>query len=99
MSSVDEQIISITRHIYGAALQTCLKLGLPLTILPNTTLNEKLSIEADKTPSIADTVSMRYLVMGNRGHKTVIADDGSEEVVPIPHQATDASLYGLIPLV
>ena len=99
MSAVDNQIISVTRTIYGAALQTCLKLGLSFKLVPNTTLNERLTIQAGVAPSAGETPSMRYLVFGNKGHNTVVADDGSDEVIPVPHTADHAGLYGLIPIV
>lgn len=99
MSAVDQQHISVTRTIYGAYLQTCLKLGLPFTLIPNTTLNERLAIESGVLPPLGEMPAMRYLVFGNRGHKTVHADDGSEEVVPVPHQSKNAGLYGMIPIV
>lgn len=99
MSAVDLQHISVTRTIYGAYLQTCLKLGLPFTLIPNTTLNERLGIQSGVAPALGDMPAMRYLVFGNRGHKTVHADDGSEEVIPVPHQSKNAGLYGLVPIV
>lgn len=99
MSSVDNQIISVTRTIYGAALQTCLKLGLPFTLVPNTTINERLAVQANVAPAAGELPSMRYMVFGNRGHATVHADDGSDEVIPVPHQPNHAGLYGLIPIV
>jgi hypothetical protein len=99
MSAVDNQIIHVCRTAYGAYLQTCLKLGLPFTLIPNTTLNERLGIQAGVAPAAAELPKMKYLVFGNKGHKTVVADDGSDEIVPVPHDASHAGLYGLIPIV
>jgi len=99
MSSVDNQIIHVCRTAYGAYLQTCLKLGLPFSLIANTTLNERLGIQAGVAPSAGEIPKMKYLVFGNRGHKTIVADDGSEEIVPVPHDASHAGLYGLIPIV
>lgn len=99
MSAVDNQHISVTRTIYGAYLQTCLKLGLPFTLIANTTLNERLGIQSGIAPSLGENPAMRYMVFGNRGHKTVHAEDGSDEVIPVPHSPKDAGLYGLVPIV
>lgn len=98
MSAVDNQIIHVCRTVYGAYLQTCLKLGLPFTLLPNTTLNERLSIQALVAPAVGELPKMKYLVFGNRGHATTVAADGSDEIIPVPHDAEDAGLYGLIPI-
>ena len=98
MSAVDNQIIHVCRTAYGAFLQTCLKLGLPFTLIPNTTINERLGIQAGVAPSAAEFPKMKYLVFGNRGHATSVASDGSDEIIPVPHDAEDAGLYGLIPI-
>lgn len=99
MSAVDNQIIHVCRTAYGAYLQTCQKLGLPFTMIPNTTINERLSIQAGIAPPAGQQPKMKYLVFGNRGHATTQASDGSDEIIPIPHDAEDAGLYGLIPIV
>jgi hypothetical protein len=99
MSAVDNQIIHVCRTVYGAYLQTCLKLGLPFTMIPNTTLNERLGIQPSIAPSVGEDPTMKYLVFGNRGHATTVASDGSDEIIPVPHDAEDAGLYGLIPIV
>lgn len=99
MSAVDNQIIHVCRTIFGAYLQTCLKLGLPFTLIPNTTLNERLSISAGVTPSAGEMPKMKYMVFGNRGHQIQKASDGSDEVIPVPHEPFHAGLYGLIPIV
>lgn len=99
MASMDQEIIGVTRTVYGTYLQTIKNLNLPFALVENTTLNEKFDVQAGVEPSVADTPGMRYFAIGNLGHKTVKADDGSDESVPVPHRATDAGLYGQIPFV
>ena len=99
MSAVDNQIISVCRTAYGAYVQTCLKLGLPFSLIPNTTLNERLGIQNGVAPAVDEMPKMRYMVFGNKGHTTVQASDGSDEIIPVPHDASHAGLYGLIPIV
>lgn len=99
MSAIDQQIIAVTRTCYGVFLQTCKNIGAPFSLIANTTLNEKLSIQANVAPSASEIPNMTYLVIGNLGHATVTADDGSDETIPVPHRASDAGLYGQIPFV
>lgn len=99
MAAIDQEIIGITRTVYGTYLQTIKNLGLPFTLIPNTTLNERFNVQAGVQPEVNQIPSMRYLAIGNLGHATVRAADGSDEAVPILHRATDAGLYGQIPFV
>lgn len=99
MSAIDQQIISVTRSAYGVYLQTLKQLGLKFTLVPNTTLNEKLQVQSGVTPTAAEIPNMQYIGIGNRGHATVKADDGSDETVPVPHRANDAAAYNMIPFV
>jgi hypothetical protein len=97
MPAIDQEIIGITRTVYGTYLQTIKNLGLPFTLIPNTTLNERFDVQAGVKPAVGVVPSMRYFAIGNLGHMTVQADDGSAESVPVPHRATDAGMYGQIP--
>lgn len=99
MAAIDQEIVGITRTVYGTYLQTIKNLGLPFTLIPNTTLNERFDVQSGVEPEPHQTPSMRYLAIGNLGHITVKADDGSDETVPVIHRATDAGLYGQIPFV
>lgn len=97
MSSINQDIIGITRTVYGSYLQTIERLGIPFTLVPNTTLNEKFNVQAGVLPSGGEIPSMRYFTIGNMGHMTVKAEDGSDETVPVPHRPTDAGLFNHIP--
>lgn len=99
MASIEQEIIGITRTAYGIHLQTIKKLGLPYNMIENTTLNEKFNVQSGVAPAPGVTPNMHYMAIGNLGHLTVRADDGSDETIPIPHRASDAACYGHIPFV
>lgn len=99
MASIDRDIISSTRTAYGIYLQTAKKLGLPFQLVENTTLNEKFNVQAGVAPAPGIMPNMRYLAIGNRGHQTVRAEDGSDETDPVMHFGDDAACYNHIPFV
>ncbi len=75
--NIEQQLIEYTRTIYGVYLQTVKTVGIPFEMIPNTTLNEKLNIQAGVKPTANETPFMRYLALGNLGHTTITAEDGS----------------------
>jgi len=99
MASIDQQIIAVSRTAYGVALQTMKYLGLPFNLVPNTTLNEKLGIQAGVLPSAGVMPNLAYMCIGNLGHDATKAADGSWETIPLPHRANDSGLFGMIPFV
>lgn len=99
MAAIDQEIIGVTPTIYGTYLQTVKKMNLPFILIANTTLNEKFGVQAGVMPNAGKVPGMRYLAIGNLGHSTVKAEDGSDETVPVMHRATDAGMYGQIPFV
>lgn len=90
---------TITRTVYGARLQSLQYFGLPYAPVANTTLNEKLNIFPDQHPSNSEMPCNRYFCVGNRGHRNVTAADGAQYMDPLQHQPSDASLFGLMPLI
>lgn len=90
---------SVIRTVYGTHLQTCLKLNLPYTVYPHTTLNEKLNIFPDLTLASGELPSARYMVIGNGGHRFSLGNGTVPVVDPILHNPTDAGLYQQIPFV
>lgn len=97
---IDQQLINVTRTCYAAYLQTSKYLGLsPFRVLPHTTLNEKFNIQSGISPAANEIPNVRYLVIGNMGHYTVLGPDGSYETTNFIHRANDAALYNQIPFV
>lgn len=88
-----------TRTIYSAYLQTCMLLGRPVTILPGSTLNEKLGIQSNVMISADQVPRMRYAAIGNGGHRMVMGANGISRPEPIQHRSTDASLYNQLPFI
>jgi hypothetical protein len=90
---------NITRTIYGSMVQTALLLGRPVTYPANSTLNEKLDINKNTTPSASEKPVLGYFCIGNKGHKITMGGENVAAPEPIPHAATDAALFGQIPFV
>lgn len=89
----------ITRTVYGAALQSAQLTGKPFTVVPNTTLNEKLAILTNPTILADEYPRMKYVCIGNGGHG--IRNGGTNMMVPVPlqHRTSDAAPFNLIPFV
>lgn len=88
-----------TRTIYGMYLQTCARLGLPFVVAANTTLNEKLGIQANKIPDAGVYPTVSYMSLGNGGLAADVSGDGTLAVVPKIFNATNASPYNPLPLI
>lgn len=87
------------RTFAGAFLQTHQVMGLPITVPQHTTINEKLSIFADLQLGVNEVPKMRYLTIGNRGHKLTTGTDGFPLLDNEQHKATDAGLFNFFPFV
>lgn len=90
---------SIVRTVYGSFLQTCMYLKLPFTRKASSTLNEKFGIQANQLPNLGEMPAVRYLAIGNGGHRMAAGADGTPKTVPVQHRATDASCYKPLPWV
>lgn len=97
MSSTPSRIV--IRTIYSAELQTAKFLNIPYAVRNNTTLNQKLDIQANAVPDLGVKPSMKYLAIGNRGHRVQVGGDGFSFISPVSHRPSDSSLYGQIPWV
>lgn len=97
---IDQQLINVVRTCYSAYLQTTKYLGLtPFRVIPHTTLNEKYGIQNGVAPAAGEMPNVRYMVIGNMGHYTIKAADGSDETANVLHRSNDAALYNGIPFV
>lgn len=90
---------TVTRTIFGSALQTAQMLGIRHVLKPNTTLNERFGILTDAV--LADGIYPRvnYFCIGNGGHQMVAGADGIPLTKAVQHRATDAALYKPLPFV
>lgn len=90
---------NITRTAYGSALQTMQFNGLPFTLVPNTTLNEKFGILAGQTPDPGVMPTAKYFAIGIGGHQLATGTGGIPLIENVQHEATDAALYHHFPFV
>lgn len=90
---------TIVRTIYGANLQTCELLNLPVSIPLHTTLNEKFNINANISIATSDRPTLGYVTIGNGGHVMNLAPNGIAVPVPVPHLSRHAALYNHLPFV
>lgn len=90
---------SLIRTPYGIYLQNALYSGLPYSMIPNTTLNEKLSILAGVAPPQNAYPQLKYFCIGNGGHQMAIGANNIPKHVPTQHLATDASLFKPMPFI
>lgn len=89
----------VVRTAYGALLQTCQLLGLPVPIMANTTLNQKLSIHQDVSVADTDHVAVKYIGIGNRGHRMASGVDNISFPESLQHETTDAGAFNQLPFV
>jgi hypothetical protein len=89
----------ITTTLWSAYLQTTSHLQLPFSIIEHTTVNERLEINQNQGLDAGKIPGMRYLVIGNQGHRAVAGQNNFALTVPVDHSADHASCYGPIPFV
>lgn len=87
------------RTIYGAMLQDCQHLNLPLTVPENSTLNERLEIFPEEKLGDNQLPSVDYIAIGIGGHKFTIGADNIPVPEPIQHTPRHAGLYKQLPFV
>lgn len=90
---------NICRTIYGSRLQTSLLLGIPTPIATSSTLNEKFNIQSTTAINQSDIPAMKYVSIGNGGHKMVTGPNGVSKPDYVPHQPSDAALFNHLPFV
>lgn len=90
---------NIVRTIYGAALQAAQLVGVPFTVVEKTTLNEKFNIQPALHPTASEMPLMRYITIGNGGHRMVMGGTNLSAPEPNQHRATDAALFNHLPFV
>lgn len=87
------------RTVHGAYLQSSQLLGLPHVIQDNTSLNQKFNIHKDVSISSVDQLALRYVTIGNGGHKMVMGTNGIPYTEPVQHTPRHAGLYNHLPFV
>jgi len=90
---------NITRTAQSAYLQTCLITGAPVVIMPKTTLNEKLVINEALHITSVDRPTLKYVCIGNGGHRLSIGTGNIPLADVVQHLPTNAALYNQMPFV
>lgn len=90
---------NVVRTAAASVLQTGQYIGKPLKLLPNSTLNQKLGIQAGAVPEPSDSISAKYVVIGCGGHDFVTGSDGKRRWKAIRHTFRHTGLYHQLPFV
>lgn len=89
----------ITSTIYGAELQTAQLIGAEYPIRENTTLNQKFHIQEGVVHSAGTYPRMKYIAIGNGGHRSKIGANGIEVGEVLQHKPTHGALFNHLPFV
>lgn len=89
---------NVVRTGAAGAVQTAQYIGKPVAQLPNTTLNEKLSIHATEMLTSDDITAVRYVCIGNGGHGLLVTG-GRVKWKGLKHEPQHAALYNQLPFV
>lgn len=90
----------VVNTLAGSHQDTARRLGIPATYAEKSTINENLDILAGRRPDDPTTYShMRYLMLGNMGHRPREVAPGINAEMPIPHSPTDVVPWGIVPIV
>lgn len=87
------------RTLLGGILQVANLLQIPMPILPNSTLNEKLGIQPAATLGVNEFPALRYMTIGIGAHAGVVGVDGLPLIQSIQHSSGDAAPYRMLPFV
>lgn len=90
---------NIVRTVNGALLQTCQLVGLPYTVHPNTTLNQKFGVQSNQVISQDEIPRARYLAIGNGGHRMSMGPGNIPYPDMLQHRPRDMALFNHLPFV
>jgi hypothetical protein len=90
---------AVIRTVYGTALQTAQLLGIPYSILPNTTLNERFNVQASAILPDGQYPRLQYYSIGTGGMKVVSGINNRIKTEQVQHRSTDAACYDPFPFI
>lgn len=93
----DGKLLTVT--LSAMRVQAALFMGLPVRYPLKSTLNEHFNVLADRLPEPDARPTLKYMVIGNRGHATAIEDDGLGTFTPVRHKANNSGMFRGIPFV
>jgi len=86
-----------TPTLYHTQNSNSRDLGIPHVIMEHTTMNEKLGILSEISPTPNDYPTLNVWCIGNGGHKYAQDATGFPETTRLSHQYIDPFLYSMIP--
>lgn len=89
----------VTPTIIGNMIQTYQYLDLPYVADPITTLNTKHDIIANETLPNGEIPRLKYLVIGNGGHRATVGTDNLAVIKNNLHRPRDTGLFSQIPFI
>lgn len=90
---------TLVRTAVNAELQTAIYLNKQHIVHPFTSLNELHGIGANLAINEGEVPSLKYIAIGNKGHRSETGVDGITITKGVPHQTSDTGLYNQIPFV
>lgn len=90
---------TLVRTAVNAELQTAIYLNKQHIVHPFTSLNELHGIAANLAINEGEVPSLKYIAIGNKGHRSETGVDGITITKGVPHQTSDTGLYNQIPFV
>lgn len=90
---------NVVRTGIASLLQSGQYIGKKLRILPNSTLNQKLGINADIAPADTDIPTVKYIAIGNGGHNFITGGSGRVKWRAVHHTAKHTAMYNQLPFV
>lgn len=96
----DEGTIDRVKHTaIGQYIQSRLFLGLPIDVIPNTTLNQKFGINPKTRITADEKYQAIYFCIGDGGHDQSKTANQPAITVPVDHDPSDCALYHHMPFV
>lgn len=91
---------AVTNTLAASHMDITRRLGRVPEYPERSTVNEHLDILPMQRPEKQETQPvMRYLVLGNKGHRPSEVSNGVMAMLPIAHKPTDAAPWGIIPII
>ncbi len=87
------------RTVYGGGVQVAQLLQIPLPILVNSTLNEKLGIQQAATLGPTERPAMRYFTIGIGAHGATTGVDNLPLIQTLQHSSSHSGQYRGLPFV
>lgn len=89
----------VVRTAIGSIIQTGQYLGKDIIAYANSTLNQKLGINADIDIAAGEIPTVKYIAIGNGGHDFIVGANGRPKWETVAHAPRHTALYNQLPFV